>query len=361
MDLSNEIAEKFENTQRKVIQHFDEEVRTKLKIRSQKINDMLDEFDRSLMRYIKAVFQEGIKETGKNRYQITKIPSELSYVESDSLLNKILAVGSVLDDEKREGVINLHPRTKFITKLLQEDANKKDLVYKLIFKHDVNDKRNEFHDIQGQAGLLRLDKVICKRKTINDIVETFEKVVFTCLLKKDHSWAFPTTSPGGNGWSLFSSYRSSRLVNLNVVDEKEDTLDTPEFLNSCVLDNIEKAKQEFTEENESFIDKMTDQLNKYSEEVLLRFKREMEDREEEMKALERSMRGSKTLGFHERREIQGEIDKKQRQYAQAVKKHAEAQIVLFKEKDKKLNDLLDKLTLSFETMHIATVSFTIQV
>lgn len=361
LDLSAEIEEKFENTQRKVIQHFDEDVRAKLKIRSKTILDMLDVFDRDLEKYIKLVFRDGLKEIDKHRYQVINIPKDLDKSSVNSLLGKILGVGAVLDFERQKGIIALHTETKFLSDLLREDSASSGQAYKIKFEQSDESKRLEFKDIQGKLGFLRIDKVICKRKTINNSDEMFEKIVFTSVIKNDNSWTLPTSLMDGKGWNLLTDYRASRLINLNVIEEKTlDEIKFPNLLDECSKKNIDNSKQGFIEENQEFIDKMRDQLNQHSEEVLLRFKREMEEREEELKVLQRSIKGSKTVGFHERQQIQLEIDKKQRQYAQAVRKHAETQVDLFKDKDRNLKELENKLSLNFAIENLATISFTIQ-
>ncbi len=360
LDLSNEIEEKFENTQRKVIQHFDEEVREKLRIRSIEISKMLNKFDRDLERYIKFVFNSDLKEIGKNRYQVMRIPKDLNKSITDNLSGKILGIGLVSDIERQKGVLALHTETEFLSNLLKEDSRRNSQTYKIIFGHGKDSKSLEFKDIQEKNGILQLNKVICKRKTINNTDEVFEKIVFTCIIQNDKSWTSPTAMIGGNGWMLFDNYRAKRLINLDVVEEKLEPVQSPIILGECVQKNIGKEKEQFIEENQGFVDKMRDQLNRNSEEVLLRFTREMDERKEEIKALERNMRGSKTLGFHEKQEIQQEVDKRQRQYGQAVKRYADEQIRQFKDKDVSLKDLQEKLTLSFETKHLATVSFTIE-
>lgn len=360
LELSSEIEEKFENTQRKIVQHFDEEVRDKLRIRSEKMSQMLDEFDRELERYIKLVFDSNISEVNEHRFEVKLIPQELDRSIKESLMGKILGIGFVSDVERQRGVLAIHTETKFLSELLKKDSMKDYQMYKIKFGYGKISKRNEFKDIQDKKGLLRLDKVSCKRRTINNSNETFEKLVFTCLINDKNTWTLPTSVSDGLGWSLLEDYKARRLIYLDVVEEKAQVIEPPIVLNKCAQDNLNKTKEGFIEENQGYIEKMTDQLNQYSEEVLLRFKREMEDREEEIKALQRSMRGSKTLGFHEKQQILQEIDKKQRYYAQAVKKHAEMQIGLFKDKDKSLKDLEDKLALEFEVKQLALISFTIE-
>lgn len=360
LTLANEIEEKFENTQRKVIQHFDEEVREKLRLRSEKIAEMLGKFDRDLERYLKFIFQSGLKEIGTNRYQVSSLPKNLDKQIYGNLIGKVLGIGTVSDGERQKGVLALHTQTQFISSLLKEDSKQKSQTFQIAFAHDKDSNRTEFKDIIGMEGLLRLDKVICSRRTINNAEEVFEKIVFTCIVKNNKTWSLPTEGSDGKGWTILNDYKASRFMHLDVVNEKIKTVTSPLLLDKCVQKNIETTKQQFIEDNQGYIEKMRNQLNQYSDEVLLRFKREMEDREEEIKVLERSMHGSKTIGFHERQQIQQEIDKKQRQYAQSVKKHADMQISLFKDKDKSLGDLQSKLALEFKTEHLETALFTIE-
>lgn len=359
LDLSTEIEEKFENTQRKIIQHFDEEVREKLRIRNQKISDMLNTFDRDLERYIKLIFNSSLKTIDKHRYEVKSIPEDLKDSDIRKLLGKILGIGAVSDKERQRGILPVHTETQFFSDLLKQDARDKNLMFKVKFKHHDESKRLDFASLHGKEGVLKIDKIVCRRKTINNNNEVFEELVYTCLINDDHAWSLPTNSEGGQGWRLLENYKSEKLVNLDVIFESKLAIPTFNILEKFSEENIDKKKGEIIETNQGFIEKMRDQLNQYSEDVLLRFKREMEEREEEIKSLERGMRGSKTIGFHERQQIQQEIDKKQRQYAQAVKKHAETQLSLFSDKDKSLKDLEKKLTLDFEIVNLATVSFTI--
>lgn len=360
LDLSNEIEEKFENTQRKVIQHFDEEVREKLRIRSLKISEMLNEFDRDLEQYIKFIFQSGLKQIDEHRYKIVHSPRDIDATAAKNLVGRILGIGAVSDAERQKGVLAVHTETQFLTHILKEDSKKSGQTYQVTLKHDDDSKRQEFKDIQGKTGLLSLDKVSCKRKTINNSDEIFEKLVFTCLIRDDHAWTLPTKVSDGEGWSQLTEYRANRIVSLNVIQEKVEKIPIPEVMQKATQENVDKTKEGFVEENQGYIEKMTDQLNQYTEEVLSRFKREMEERDIEIKALEKSMRGSRTIGFHEKQQIQQDVDKKQRQYAQAFKRFGDEQLRLFKEKDQRLKDLQDKLTLGFNIENIATVSFIIK-
>src|SRR3989344_2996476 len=199
LDLSNEIEEKFENTQRKVIQHFDEEVREKLRIRSEKIAEMLDEFDRDLERYIKSIFQYSLKEVGKHRYLVSNIPKNSDKSQFDNLLGKVLGVGAVSDAERQKGVLALHTQTQFLSDLLKEDFKKKGQMYQILFGHDKDSQHMEFKEIIGKYGILRLDKVVCKRRTINNSDEIFEKIVITCIANNNKTWSLPTNAPDGKG------------------------------------------------------------------------------------------------------------------------------------------------------------------
>jgi hypothetical protein len=85
----------------------------------------------------------------------------------------------------------------------------------------------------------------------------------------------------------------------------------------------------------------------------------MEIREKEIKDLQKTMRASRTLGSHERDQIQEQIDKKQKEFFRAQKRYFQAQEEQFIDKDKKVTELRSKLQMNFEHERIASVRFTI--
>ena len=84
-----------------------------------------------------------------------------------------------------------------------------------------------------------------------------------------------------------------------------------------------------------------------------------------VEALEDSSCGSepavatRTLGAHERDQIQEQIDKKHKELFRAQKKYIQAQQEQFMDKDKKVTDLRSKLQMSFGHERIASVKLTI--
>ncbi|MBI2042730.1 MAG: hypothetical protein HYT21_03235, partial [Candidatus Nealsonbacteria bacterium] len=86
---------------------------------------------------------------------------------------------------------------------------------------------------------------------------------------------------------------------------------------------------------------------------------EMDTREREIKDLQKTMRASRTLGAHERDQIQADIDKKQKELFKAQKRYIQAQQEQFVDKDKKVADLRNKLQMSFSYERIASVKFNI--
>ena len=96
------------------------------------------------------------------------------------------------------------------------------------------------------------------------------------------------------------------------------------------------------------------------QETLIKFKMEKEKREEEIKDLQKQTRASKTMGFHEIQKIKEQVDKKQKEYFKAQKKYFQAQEQQFLNKDKKSEELNNKLQLTFEVKRLANVALIIE-
>ena len=124
-------------------------------------------------------------------------------------------------------------------------------------------------------------------------------------------------------------------------------------------ENIKASQDNIENENANYIEDEMGNMQRFVEESLLNFDKEIESRKREVTDLSRQLRASKTMGFYEREQIHEEIDKKQKELFVAQKKYIKAQEAQFIEKDKKMADLKGRLKLSFEVSQIARIKFTI--
>ena len=179
------------------------------------------------------------------------------------------------------------------------------------------------------------------------MAEEFEKIILTGFFKS------------GDRWEQIPNPRLERLFDLDIASEDKADFRPHDTLEDATAIQLKNAQIEINTENESYIYEEMDRLDQFVEESLLKFRQEMDTREKEIKELQRTTRASRTLGAHERDQIQAEIDKKQKELFKAQKKYIQAQEEQFVDKDKRVADLRSKLQMNFSHERIAAINFTI--
>lgn len=331
LELSEVIEDKIEDAQRKVIQHFDEEVRQKLKIRKLNLHSSLSRYDNTIKRYLDLHFGKQIE------------------YENERLLrvNGKLYAFAIERAERAAGITPINAQADIVRDNFERDKNLKSS-WEIRFIHPKDKQRKSLEEYIGSEGQLRIDLVKAKRKTVNNDDEISEYLLISACFKKE------------NGWHQLNPKQAEKLLELDVISENE----SKNRLHDVIIDfsniNIQKKKDQIGDENENFVVDEIDLLNRFVEESLLKFKQEMELREHEIKELNKKMRASKTTGFHEREEIQNEVDKKQKELFKAQQKYFKSQQLQLMQKDKKVKELRSKLQMDFEVSTIAEAHFMIK-
>lgn len=331
LELADIIEEKMDNAQKKVIQHFDEDVYKKLKVRKQHIQDSLSKYDKELKRFVENAFADEL-EIKENAF---------IYEEQKYFFGK-------LSNEEREKtrMKPAHTRLEFISEKLQE-LSKKSGNWKIEFQHPEKNARKILGEHIGKEAQLTVDLITCVRKTINGDREEFHQMVYSMLLKN------------GEEWTPVAPSLAERILDLDIVNEQIDPSRLRDELEDLSSRNLHITHQKILEENERFVDLERDHIRQYAKEALLRHEADMAKIKDEIDALENQLKASKTMGFHERQEVKDEIQKKEKQYFKAQEKYLRAEREQFMLRDKQVEQLKDRLKLQFETRRIASVKFTI--
>lgn len=331
-ELSNIIDAKNVDTQRKVIQHFDEEVRSKLRIREKNIGDALGRFDEMLKSYIKTTFGDKIS-----------YPDDKSFTYE----GKNYVFGNLNEGERAQGIIGANLNLDFIKLSIENDKNLMGN-WRVIFKHRDSSGRKYFEDYIGCDGQLAVDLLICKRKTINNADEIFEKIIVSSVIYKE------------NSWHPLNSKLAERFFDLLITGEQGDNTAICIELEKNAQENILAEKESINAENEQYVDQEMEHLDRFVEESLIKNKQDMGIREQELKELGKQLRSvSKTMGFHERQQILELRDKKQKELFKAQKNYFQTQEEQFRQKDKKISELRGKLQMVFEHRRLAQCHFKI--
>lgn len=332
LDLAPVIQEKVEDAHRKVVQHFDEEVRRKLRLRQKQLADSLDRYDALLRKYLDTSFGDKIKYRAPNIFDYD---------------GRTYYLGSLKEDEKRNGYKPATSKEPFIREKLEGDKRTHG-AWKITLRHDDERKRHPFEDLVGKECQLIFDVLNCKRRTINNTDEQFEKIILSGLYKD------------GEAWKSIDSSRLEKIFTALEI-EREESIDgrLRDELEDIASKHVNKEKDAISTENEKYIFEEMDRLNQFVEESLLKFQQEMEDRRKEINDLKKTVRASRTLGHHERLQIQDQISKKQQELFRAQKKYIKAQEDQMRGASTKEKDLRGKLQMEFERERVASVHFSI--
>ena len=161
------------------------------------------------------------------------------------------------------------------------------------------------------------------------------------------------------GFSLEVAEEFKKIFDLDVTTEttykgriRDELIDFAEV-------NINQKKESISEENTTYINEEINLLNKFTEEALLKFKQEIDHRENDIKEYNKRMRASRTMGAHEIQELQQEVEKKQKDLFKAQKNYFKNQEEQFKLKEYKVGSLRNKLQMNYTLKRVAEVVFKI--
>ncbi len=332
LELSDIIKEKIEDAQRKVIQHFDDEVRRKLRIRQKALADSLGRFDTQLKRYVTVSFGTAIHYREENIFDHDGVTYFL---------------GRLNEKDKDKGYKPASIKEAFIRERLTKDKEVKGHMWQVNLRHIADEGRHPFDDLVNHECQLSIDLLKCERRTVNDTKEEFEKIILSGLVKQ------------GDKWLPIPSSRLEKLFDLSFSGEEKKSFHLRDELEDWATTQMVQAQKSITAENERYIFEEMEHLDQFMEESLLKFRQDMDRREKEIKDLQKTTRASRTLGAHERDQIQTEIDKRQKELFKAQKKYIQAQQEQFVDKDKKVANLREKLQMSYSHERLASVNFNI--
>jgi SNF2 family DNA or RNA helicase len=332
LELSPILQEKIEDAHRKVVQHFDEEVRRKLRFRQQEIEKSLSRYDSLLRKYIDL-----------------SLGDEITYIADNVFEHegRTYYLGSLAEEEKRNGYKPATGKEAFVKNKLDVDKKTRG-AWKVILRHSDQKARHYLEEFVGKECQLAFDILNCKRKTITNTDEEFERIILSGIYKD------------GDTWKPIDASRLEKIfTELEVEREEQADGRLRDELEDSATKRVNKEKEAITLENEQYIFEEMDRLNQFVEESLLKFQQEMDERRKEINDLKKTVRASRTLGHHERLQIQDQIGKKQQELFRSQKKYIKAQEDQMRGANVKEKDLRGKLQMEFERERIASVHFSI--
>lgn len=331
LDLSDVIEEKVEDAQKKVIQHFDDDVRQKLKLREMQFTDSLGKYDRWLKEYIQIHYPEA-------RFQNEQI---------FELNGKRYNIGRSSEENRENGIHQVHSNLEIIKNLYISDKN---ISGKWLVElcHDQEKKRYPYEDITQSECQMIINQLTSKRKTVNNDDEEFDELIISVIHKTPE------------GWKQLPYDRAQKILDLCLVEEKNNEERLRDEIFDIEKNDIKLRQETISQENQDYILQEMETMETFVQESLLRFKMEMDQREKEISDLRKQARASRIMGYHEIQQIHDEITKKEKELFKSQKKYFQAQEQRFTEKDKKSYDLKAKLQMTFGVKRLAEVKFIIK-
>ena len=217
----------------------------------------------------------------------------------------------------------------------------------ITFTHGDQDKRKVLEEFIGKEVQLVIERMTAKRETINRQIEKFDELIFSAIINTD------------DGWQPIGSSLIEHISDLVVLEEHYDVSHQRDELLDLVKKNRNVRAQEKIEQNEQYIDKEREQIRRFSKESLMRHEADMQKIRNEIDKLENQLTGSKTMGFHERQEIQDQIDKQRKDYFKAQERYIKAEREQFNVQDELIRQLKGRMQLNFSYNEIASIKFNI--
>ena len=331
-ELFDIIEQKVEDTQKAVIQNFDEEVQRKLKLRQDILARTLGKYDRKLANFVRLEFDKQARFIDDRTFELSGNTFRLGTLSRE--------------DWEVNGVQRANTKHPLLGSAL---LSKKDnpVQAMVMFNHGNQDKRKVLEDYIGKEGQLIIERMTAKRETVNKQPEEFDELIFSAIVQSDH------------GWQEIGSSLIEHISDLFVTSEYNDTSRQRDELLDISVKNRELREQEKIEQNEQYIDKERDQIRRFSKESLMRHEADMHKIREDIDKLENQLSGSKTMGFHERQEVQDEIDKRRKDYFKAQERYIKAEREQFNVQDELVRQLKGRMQLNFKYNQIASIKFKI--
>jgi SNF2 family DNA or RNA helicase len=331
-ELFDIIEQKVEDTQKAVIQNFDEDVQRKLKLRQDILAQTLSKYDRKLAEFVKLEFGKEVIFTDNRNFK---------------LKGKNFRLGTLSrNDWEVNGIQRASTKHPLIMKALLAERNNQ-IYSNVVLNHRDQAKRKVLEEFVGKGGQLIIERVTAKRQTVNKQDEEFDELIFSAIIYTNESW------------QPINANLIEHIDDLEVTSEYVDTTRQRDELQDIVEKNRKQYEQERIEQNEQYIDKERDQIRRFSKESLMRHETDMQKIRDDIDKLENQLSGSKTMGFHERQEIQDSIDKQRKDYFKAQERYIKAEREQFNVQDELVRQLKSRMQLTFNYTQIASIKFKI--
>lgn len=336
-ELSGQISETMLKARTKLLEHFDDDVRLKLRTRNEEIKRELTFLDEMLQRFICGSLNITDSKYEDSAYylNITHLPPEITLNMTGDVKQGDFYIGKGKGESETAERLHLnHPLIKAALGLAKEIPSDKTCSITLTY----TEGRHRITNIEpylGKSGYC----ITCK-------------LSFKGLEEEDHLKHLFFVKEG-NLWNAISNDLCEKMITVTAIESESFANEKPsENLINEALKNIEdELLKEIGIRNEEYYEREMDKLEIYSEEAVLKMQDDLKKIEDAWK--EAKKKRQKALSFEERMSARKEVQRLEQEFSKMMDKINLEKKRLFEEKDRELKNLEKKLKLKVEKEMIA--------
>lgn len=334
-EFSRQINETMLQARSKLLEHFDDEVRARLRTRDEEIKKEITAFDEMLLKFMVGSLNLSDYTLDDNTYFLTisYFPPKITLKIPGNVTPGTFFIGEGTSETAEKLHLD-HPLVKASLIAAKEIPVEK--IYSVTFAYTVGKhKITTLESYIGKSGFC----VSCK-------------LTFRGLEEEDHLKHLFFVKDGNN-WKPMNTDLSEKMMTITMLEcDVIEYEKPPEELINKSFENIEDClMKEIGTRNEEYYEREMDKLELYSEEAVLKMQDDLKKIEDAWK--EAKSKRQRSLSFEDRMSARKEVQRLEHEYSKMADKIAIEKKRLFEEKDKELKNLEKKLKISVEKELIA--------
>ncbi len=345
-DLEEQINERFIETRHLVMEHYDDDVRNKLRLRNEQLNAQLSEIDAGIREIVTIYLRDHLEATeDENVFIVKSLPGELVLKLTEDMDNQTISFRPVSNDERDRGLIRLHlyhPLVHEIIGIVKSEINE-DLI-------DVT-----FEYTKGQHRISLLNDYLCRDgylfvyKIMFRGIETMEYLLPVAIIMF------------GDEWVALTGEQTEKLLTITLYED----IATDERLSPDIEQYISasyEAQKAALEDylriiNEEYYDQERERIDLYTEESLMELEDQVDRKKREWN--EEKRRLSRASSHEEKMSLRDKVYRIEKEYRRLLSRRDQENLQSFEEKDKQLKALEGRLRFKLEDNLILKARFRI--
>lgn len=334
-EFSRQINETILQARSKLLEHFDDEVRARLRTRDKEIKREIPAFDEMLLKFmIVSLNLSNYNLKGSTYYlTISHFPPKITLNMPGEITPGTFFIGEGRDETAERLHLN-HPLVMAALIVAKEIPAEKIYAVTLAYtasKHKIT----ALETYLGKSGFC-----------------VSYKFSFKGLEEEDHLRHLFFVKDG-NTWEPLNNDLCEKMMTITILDcdDMKDERPPDELVNEPLKAVEDEIMKEIGVRNEEYYEREMDKLELYSEEAVLKMQDDLKKIEDAWK--EAKSKRQRSLSFEERMSARKEVQRLEHEYSKMADKIAMEKKRLFEEKDRELKNLEKKLKIRVEKELIA--------